>query len=106
MQTGQRERLHLRGIEPQISIAEPIILVPVLTELCLGLFNDTSLTAGFTSLLPGFDLRSFGIFRGRSGTGAGFLRVLRFPLPILIPANATHSSSSIIWGWYNRSVSG
>jgi hypothetical protein len=36
------------------------------------------------------------------GTGAGFLRVLRFPLPIIIPPIAPHSSSSIIRGWYNR----
>jgi hypothetical protein len=27
------------------------------------------------------------------GTGAGFLRVLRFPLPIFIPSTAPHSSS-------------
>jgi hypothetical protein len=30
-------------------------------------------------------IRLCGICGGRSGTGAGFLRVLRFPLPILIP---------------------
>jgi hypothetical protein len=30
--------------------------------------------------------------------------LLRFPLPILIPPTAPHSSSSIIWGWYNRPV--
>jgi hypothetical protein len=29
------------------------------------------------------------------GTGAGFLRVVRFPLPILIPPTAPHSSSLI-----------
>jgi hypothetical protein len=34
---------------------------------------------------------------GQIGAGAGFLRVLRFPLPVLIPANAPHSS--IIRGW-------
>jgi hypothetical protein len=34
--------------------------------------------------------------------GAGFLRVLRFPLPIFIPPIAPQSPSSIIWGWYNR----
>jgi hypothetical protein len=39
------------------------------------------------------------------GTGTGFLRVLRFPLPILITPTAT-PSSSIIRGWYNRPVSG
>jgi hypothetical protein len=31
-------------------------------------------------------VRSCGIFGEQSGTAAGFLRVLRFPLPILIPS--------------------
>jgi hypothetical protein len=47
-------------------------------------------------------VRSCGICDGQSGTGKGFLRVLRFPLPILIPLTIPHSSSSIIWGLYNR----
>jgi hypothetical protein len=42
---------------------------------------------------------------GQSSAGAGFLRVLRFPLPIFIPPNAAQSPSSIIWGWYNRPIS-
>jgi hypothetical protein len=42
----------------------------------------------------------------KSGTGADFLRVLRFSLPILIPPTAPHSSSSIIRGWYYRQISG
>jgi hypothetical protein len=33
-------------------------------------------------------VRSCGICGGQSGTGAGFLRVLRFPLPIVIPPTA------------------
>jgi hypothetical protein len=41
---------------------------------------------------------------GQSGTGAGFLRVLRFPLPILISTTAPYSS--ILRGWYNRPTSG
>jgi hypothetical protein len=39
---------------------------------------------------------------GQFGAGAGFFRVLRFPLPILIP----HSSSSIIRDWYSKPNSG
>jgi hypothetical protein len=46
-------------------------------------------------------LRSCGIFGGHSRTGAGFLRILHFPLP-MIPPITQHSSSLIIRGWYNR----
>jgi hypothetical protein len=45
---------------------------------------------------------SSGICGGQSGAGAGFLRVLGFPLPIFIPTIAPQSPSPIIWGWYNR----
>jgi hypothetical protein len=51
-------------------------------------------------------VRSCGICGGQSGTGAGFLRVLRFSLPIRIPPTAPHSSSFITRGWYNRPISG
>jgi hypothetical protein len=51
-------------------------------------------------------VRSCGICGGQSVIGAGFFQVLRFPLPILIPPTAPHSSSSIIRGWYNRTISG
>jgi hypothetical protein len=42
-------------------------------------------------------VRSCGMCGRQCGTGAGFLRVLRFPLP---------SISSIIQGWYNQASSG
>jgi hypothetical protein len=45
---------------------------------------------------------SCGICGGQSGAVAGFLQVLRFPLPIFIPSIAPQSPSSIIWGLYNR----
>jgi hypothetical protein len=45
---------------------------------------------------------SCGICGAQSGGGAGFLRVLRFPLPIFIPPIAPKSPSSIIWGLYNK----
>jgi hypothetical protein len=38
-------------------------------------------------------VRSCGICGGHSGTGAGFLRLRRFTLPVLIPPTATHTSS-------------
>jgi hypothetical protein len=50
-------------------------------------------------------VKSCGIFSVQNGTGACFLRVLLLPLLILIPPAAPHSSSSIIRGWYNRSIS-
>jgi hypothetical protein len=37
---------------------------------------------------------SSGICGGQSGAGGGFLRVLRFPLPIFIPPNNSPSSQS------------
>jgi hypothetical protein len=51
-------------------------------------------------------VKSCGICGGQSGAGAGFLRVLRFPLPILIPPTASQTSSSIIRDWYTRPNSG
>jgi hypothetical protein len=50
-------------------------------------------------------VRSCGICSEKSGTGAILLRILRFPLPVLIPPSAPHSSS-ITRGWYNRPNSG
>jgi hypothetical protein len=49
-------------------------------------------------------IRSCGICGGQSGAGAGFLRVLRFPLPIFIPPISPQLPPSIIWGRCNRPV--
>jgi hypothetical protein len=49
-------------------------------------------------------VRSCEICGGQSGTGAGFLRLLQFPL-LSIPPNAPHwSSSIIIRSWHNSVV--
>jgi hypothetical protein len=50
-------------------------------------------------------VRSCGICGTKCGTGAYFLRVLRFYFQIFISLTAPHSSS-IIRGCYNRSISG
>jgi hypothetical protein len=50
-------------------------------------------------------VRSCGICGGQSVTGAGFLRVLRFPLPIPIPPTAPQPSF-INRSWYNRPIIG
>jgi hypothetical protein len=50
-------------------------------------------------------VRSCVICDGRSVTGAGVLRLLRFPLPIYIPPTASHLSS-IIRGRYKSPSSG
>jgi hypothetical protein len=47
---------------------------------------------------------SCGICGGQSGARTGFFRVLRFPLPFVIPPVAPQSPSCIIWGWYNGPV--
>jgi hypothetical protein len=60
------------------------------------------LVAGFPQRRPGFDLgfRTCGICGRQSGIEAGFLRILRFPLPI-IPPPAAHILS-IIQGCYDK----
>jgi hypothetical protein len=39
---------------------------------------------------------SYGTCGGQSGTGAGFLQVLQFPQPVLIPPNSTYSRAGTI----------
>jgi hypothetical protein len=47
-------------------------------------------------------VRSCGICGGQIGTGAGFLWVLPFPLPIIISPTAPHSSSIIRGSYRNK----
>jgi hypothetical protein len=51
------------------------------------------LVVGFPPRRTVFEPRSCGICGGQISTRAGFLRVVRFPLPILIPPTTPHSSS-------------
>jgi hypothetical protein len=50
------------------------------------------LVAGFPKRRPGFEPRSGHVGFVDRWTGAGFLPVLPFPLPNLIPPTAPHSS--------------
>jgi hypothetical protein len=62
------------------------------------------LAAGFTPRRSGFEPRSDHVgFLVDKVTRASFLRVLCFPLPILIPPNVSYSPA--IRGGYNRPIS-
>jgi hypothetical protein len=50
--------------------------------------------------------KSCGICRGHTGTGAGFLPVLRFPLPLIHSTNCSTVITVYHPGWYNRPVNG
>jgi hypothetical protein len=62
------------------------------------------LVAGFPPLRSGVRDRvcHVGFCGGQSGAGVGFLRVLRFPLPVFIPPILQKLSSSIIKVKHNR----
>jgi hypothetical protein len=100
--------LWLLGTEPKfVSALLAFLLVTCLTHCVLLVFTILTTLSGpciahavsrrFPATVARFraQVRSHGICGRRSGTEAGFLRVLRFRLPILIPPTAPHSSSVI-----------
>jgi hypothetical protein len=58
----------------------------------------------FTPRRPGLDSRSglVGFMVDKVVLGQDFIRVLLFPLLVLIPPTASQASSSIIRGWNSR----
>jgi hypothetical protein len=62
------------------------------------------LVAGFLLRRTAFDPSFGGICGGRGDTGAGFLLILRFSLPIIIAATAPHLSSSVCPDWYTGQI--
>jgi hypothetical protein len=80
-------------------------------DTCLRVFLGRAIAQAVSRPLPTAATRVraqviiCGICGGQSETWAGFLRVLRFLLPIRISSVAPHSSS-IVRDWYNRPVSG
>jgi hypothetical protein len=75
-------------------------ILDLISLICQQLSNSRKLPTAAAPVRA--RVRSCGICGERSDTGAGFLRVLRFPLPIFIPPIAPQPPLSIIWGWYNR----
>jgi hypothetical protein len=51
-----------------------------------------------------YQVRSCGICGGLSGSGAGFLRILRFPLPILVQPTAPISGRRTKWTQSHRTT--
>jgi hypothetical protein len=75
-------------------------------DICLSfwLFCLVLLRGRFSVARVRSQVRPYRMCFGQIGTGTGFLRVFRFPLPILIPLTVTHSCN--IRGWCNRPNSG
>jgi hypothetical protein len=63
---------------------------------------------GFPPRWPGFEPRSghVGFVVYKVALEQVFFEYFGFPLPILIPPTDPHTSTSIIWDWCNRLISG
>jgi hypothetical protein len=109
----------LSGIVSRVMLAVVAILglptachVTVLFHICGNLKSYIRvgpwLVGDFRSWWPGFSHRSCGICDGQSCTGIGFLQVLWFPMPLLIPPTAPYSliQSVMMYSLYFDSIKG
>jgi hypothetical protein len=96
--------VHMYSADQEISCFEEIPMLVTLLSIGRAIAQVVSRRLPNAAVRVRAQVRSCGICGGQSGIGAGFPRVLPFPLPILIPPIAP-DSSSIIRGWYNRPVS-
>jgi hypothetical protein len=95
-----------------VSIASKSFVSPLCchVQITTGLPNlgylDRAVAQAVSSWLPRAAAQvrvraTCGVCDGQSSVGAGFLRVLRFPLPIIPPI----SIIIITWGWHSRPIS-
>jgi hypothetical protein len=100
--------LVLPGIEPRLLVRPARNPVVISTDISCIIGRAVAQAVSHWLPIAATRVRarvwSCGICGGQSGAGAGFFRVLRFPLPNFISPSAPQSPSSIMWGWYNRPV--
>jgi hypothetical protein len=86
--------MYMKNLRTDQRIIVTFLLLWRFTKICETISNFGTTQTKVTDTYPTAaarvrsQVRSCGISGGQSGTGAGFLRVLRFPLPILIPPTA------------------
>jgi hypothetical protein len=111
MRYSQSYLFLLRSNFKKLKIGRSCVVVPLLQgHICLlmvctcirAIAQAVSRRLSTAAARVRSQLKSFGICNGQNESGAGFLLVLRFPLPILILLH----SSSIIQGRYDKPNSG